>query len=153
MLFQKLEKTNFWSIFIGKCLYRYTFNAIKHTILKIPQVFLIETCHTIGLALLAYVILPELDVVKGAMLANCMCFIPGLLRLLCRGPKESKKYLKMIVDITAIAAQVTGFIAWPLVENESKLSLWLIPVASIFISASWWENYVSKNSPLGEFPN
>ena len=35
--------------------------------------------HIVGLALLFFVVLPELDVVKGAMLTNCLCFIPAVL--------------------------------------------------------------------------
>ena len=35
--------------------------------------------HIIGLTLLFFVVLPELDVVKGAMLTNCVCFIPSVL--------------------------------------------------------------------------
>lgn len=42
-------------------------------------VFIAETCHTIGLALLVYSVLPDLDVVKGAMLTNCVCFIPAVM--------------------------------------------------------------------------
>lgn len=42
-------------------------------------VFTAETLHTIGLAMLVFVILPDLDVVKGAMLTNCMCIIPAIL--------------------------------------------------------------------------
>lgn len=121
--------------------------AFSHFLL----VFIIETLQTIGLAILFYVVLPDLDVVKGAMLTNCMCFFPAVLRLLSRSQKESKRFVKMIVDLVAIAAQVTGFVVWPLLEG--KPSLWLIPVASILISLGWWENYVSKFSPWGESRN
>jgi chitin synthase len=38
-----------------------------------------ETLRTIGTGLLVFMILPELDVVKGAMLTNCLCIIPGLI--------------------------------------------------------------------------
>ena len=38
-----------------------------------------ESMHIVGLALLFFVVLPELDVVKGAMLTNCLCFIPAVL--------------------------------------------------------------------------
>ena len=38
-----------------------------------------ETMHIIGLALMFFVVLPELDVVKGAMLTNSVCFIPSVL--------------------------------------------------------------------------
>jgi chitin synthase len=42
-------------------------------------VFVMESFHVIGLAMLFLAILPELDVVKGVMLTNCVCFVPGLL--------------------------------------------------------------------------
>lgn len=42
-------------------------------------VWLAETMHTIGLALLIYSVLPAMDVVKGAMLTNCVCFVPGVM--------------------------------------------------------------------------
>lgn len=83
------------------------------------------------------------------MLTNCMCLIPGLFGMLSRSQKESKRFIKVIVDLFAIAAQITGFVAWPLVGGDP--SLWLIPLASILISLGWWENYVSKNSPWGTF--
>ena len=35
-----------------------------------------------GMALLAFVVLPELDVVKGAMLTNCLAFIPSVFGML-----------------------------------------------------------------------
>lgn len=42
-------------------------------------VFLFETFHVVGLCLLAFKILPELDVIQGAMLTNCLCFVPSIL--------------------------------------------------------------------------
>lgn len=41
-------------------------------------VMIMETFHVLGLALMFLAVLPELDVVKGAMLTNCVCFVPGL---------------------------------------------------------------------------
>jgi len=43
-----------------------------------------ETLHMIGVGILAYAIFPELDVVKAAMLTNCVCIIPGILGELSR---------------------------------------------------------------------
>ena len=42
-------------------------------------VWVFESMHVIGLALLVFVVLPELDVVKGAMLTNSLAFIPAVL--------------------------------------------------------------------------
>lgn len=52
---------------------------------KKPQLFdfvfvlVMETLHVFGLVMLVYVVLPNLDVIKGAMLTNCLCFVPALL--------------------------------------------------------------------------
>lgn len=42
-------------------------------------VFLAETLYVVGLCLLAFKILPELDVIQGVMLTNCLCFVPSIL--------------------------------------------------------------------------
>lgn len=110
-------------------------------------VTLMETLHTIGVALLMFVVLPELDAVKGAMLTNCVCFVPGFLGLMSRTNKEGHRAMKSLVDIAAIAAQVTGFVVWPLLEN--RLELWVIPIAAFCTSCAWWENFVSIQSPFG----
>lgn len=119
---------------------------------KLPQkshflfVFLMETFHAVGLVLLVFIVLPELDSVKGAMLTNCLCVVPGILGLLSRTSKEGKRAAKVLVDLAAIAAQVTGFVVWPLLEDRPVL--WMIPVSALMISCGWWENYVSSQSPF-----
>ena len=40
-------------------------------------VLFFEALHTIGLSLFVFVALPELDVVKGAMITNCVAFLPS----------------------------------------------------------------------------
>lgn len=42
-------------------------------------VFVIETFYVIGMSLLAFVVLPELDALQGAMVMNCLCLVPGVL--------------------------------------------------------------------------
>lgn len=66
--------------------------------------------------------------------------------LLSRNHKESQRFLKVIIDLIAIAAQATGFVVWPIVEK--KPDLWTIPLTIFLISLGWWENYISKHSPL-----
>lgn len=100
------------------------------------------------MGLLFFKVLPELDVVKGAMITNCLCIVPAILGLLSRSSRDSKRFMKVIVDIAAIVAQVTGFIVWPLIEN--KPVIWLIPISALCISLGWWENYVSRRSPIGK---
>ena len=54
-------------------------NVTKPTLLQFLVVFTAETLRTIGTGFLVFMILPNLDVVKGAMVTNCLCFVPGLL--------------------------------------------------------------------------
>lgn len=42
-------------------------------------VTIMESLYTVGVAMLIFIILPELDVIKGAMLTNCVCFVPAVL--------------------------------------------------------------------------
>lgn len=99
---------------------------------------------TFGTALLVFVVLPNLDAIQGAMLTNCLCVIPGIMGLMSRTSKEDKRFIKMLIDLVAVAAQVTGFVIWPLLENRREL--WLIPIACLMISCGWWENYVNSQS-------
>ncbi|OQR71563.1 hypothetical protein BIW11_10914, partial [Tropilaelaps mercedesae] len=47
----------------------------------ISLTLVMEGLHASGCALMTFGILPELNVVRGAMLANCVFFVPALLRL------------------------------------------------------------------------
>jgi hypothetical protein len=57
-------------------------------------------------------------------------------------------YVTLAINSLALAAQVTGFVVWPLLEVQDKPQLWILPVAITFISCGWWENYyvAGKNS-------
>lgn len=132
-----------------------------------------------------FIVLPELDSVKAAMVTNCLCCIPGkrtrfqicqkritkitrakaknskrvgstyldfnlfagILGLLSRSSKEGRRAIKVIIDLLAISAQITGFVVWPLLEKRPIL--WMVPIAAIMTSCAWWENYVCINSPIG----
>ncbi|XP_046803682.1 chitin synthase chs-2 isoform X2 [Lucilia cuprina] len=117
---------------------------------KVPKtghflfMFIMESLNTFGTALLMFVVLPQLDAIQGAMLTNCLCVIPGILGLMSRTSKEGKRFAKMLIDLVAVAAQVTGFVIWPLLENRKEL--WVIPVACLMVSCGWWENYVTSQS-------
>lgn len=112
-------------------------------------VFVMETFHVVGLALMFMAVLPDLDVVKGAMLTNCVCFVPGVLGLLSRNKKKDEsRFVLVLIDIAALVAQGTSFVLWPLLDS-SRFSLWLIPPSLFLVSCGWWENYVSTQSPIG----
>ncbi|XP_041976405.1 chitin synthase chs-2-like [Aricia agestis] len=100
----------------------------------------IESLQTIGMATLLLVILPELDVVKSAMLINAMCILPGILNAFTRDPHNNRYSLIIIFDVLAVSAQFTAFVVWPLLDGIP--ALWAIPLASVLISLSWWENFI-----------
>lgn len=58
-------------------------------------VWFFESAHVIGMGLMAFVILPELDVIKALMLTNTICFVPAMLskqRLICLGAPENLSF-------------------------------------------------------------
>lgn len=126
------------------------------------SILITESLPAIGSSLLVFNILPEMDVIKGAMLTNAMCFVPGIF-LIVKNLRSWKKgyFYRTALDVFAVAAQTTAFVAWPLVED--KAVLWLIPLSVVLISFGWWENFLPENSPIefwrklakskAEFPN
>ena len=68
------------------------------------------------------------------------------LGMLSRGQKESKRFIKSMVDLVAISVQITGLVAWSLVEQQNDLYTLLLTV--ILLSMGWWENYISQQSSL-----
>lgn len=67
--------------------------------------------------------------------------------LLSRTAKEGRRAIKVLIDLAAISAQITGFVVWPLLENRPIL--WTIPIAAVMTSCAWWENYVCIHSSIG----
>ena len=55
------------------------FKSIRRcTIGDFILILFFETCHVVGMALFIFVALPQLDVVKGAMITNCVAFLPAV---------------------------------------------------------------------------
>ncbi|XP_076251773.1 chitin synthase chs-2-like [Rhynchophorus ferrugineus] len=110
-----------------------------------------ESFPAIGSSLLIFNILPEMDVIRGAMLTNALCFFPALEFTLRHINKLYNKdnWFLLTLDVFALLAQISGFIAWPIIEENQVL--WLIPVASAMISFGWWENFIFEDTPVKLF--
>jgi chitin synthase len=80
-------------------------NALKPSVLEISAVALAETLRTIGTGLLIFVVLPVIDVVKGAMLTNCLCFVPGLLGKTDLSRSQYKRHTIMTVSCAVYRAR------------------------------------------------
>lgn len=51
-------------------------------------VFIMETLHVIGLAVLAFLALPQLDSAHAVVLTNCLALMPSILLLMARNKKD-----------------------------------------------------------------
>ncbi|XP_063708773.1 chitin synthase chs-2-like [Culicoides brevitarsis] len=122
-------------------------NNRKPTYGEIAIVAACEILSVTGLAMFVFLILPELDVIKGVMLMNCVCFLPSVFSIISRPFKNWTFPFIIAMDLLALLGQLTGLIAWP-AQNSRNLVLWFTPLALILISLGWWENYLSEKSPL-----
>lgn len=71
--------------------------------------------------------------------------------MLSRSADEPKRTIKYVLDIGSIAVQLIGFFIWPLTITSTR-NIWFIPLSLFFISFHWWENFVTKCSPLSKLP-
>lgn len=145
-----------WSTFLAlsapealcfvRSLHRTLFKNVKRpTFPQFVVVLFVESLHSIGVGILVFRVFPDLDAVTAAQLTNAMCFVPAVLSLISRRPNKMALIL-VIIDIAAIAAQSSGFWAYPMfMPNLQKHSI-AIPVSMTLISLAWWQNFVHKDS-------
>nr|AHY28560.1 chitin synthase II [Anthonomus grandis] len=117
------------------------------TLTEFLSLLVTECLPAIGSSLLIFCVLPELDVVKGAMLTNAMCVIPALMLVFTKIGTKKISIVTEIADILALLAQLSAMLAWPLINHDEPI-LWLIPICAILISFGWWENFVPLSSPI-----
>jgi chitin synthase len=55
-----------------------------------------ETLYVIGMCLFVFAVLPEVDVIQGVMLTNCLCLIPAVLGNIFSPPSN---YLNLILSV------------------------------------------------------
>ena len=89
------------------------------------------------------------------MITNCVCLVPGILKLLSRERKESGSIFITFMDILAIGAQLSGLFLWAgfkysnTISNAEIVTITMLPVALLLTSMGWWENYADSTSPFG----
>ncbi|CAO4368072.1 unnamed protein product [Caenorhabditis nigoni] len=129
-----------------RSMHRTMFRNVKRpTFIQFVFVLIVETLHSIGVGILVFRIFPDLDAVTAVQLTNAMCFVPAILSLISRKPSKLSLVL-VIIDIAAIAAQSSGFWAYPMfMPNLQKHSI-AIPVSLTLISLAWWQNFVHRDS-------
>ncbi|XP_068142349.1 LOW QUALITY PROTEIN: chitin synthase chs-2 [Drosophila tropicalis] len=120
----------------------------RPTGLEMTLVTLFELLHVAGLALLTFIVLPQLDMTRGAMLGCCVSFIPGILNLLT-GTRLQWKSMDMLgygISILAMLSQGSVFLIWPSMSEQLELQLLVIPL--LLVSFRWWENYANTHDAI-----
>ncbi|TRY79649.1 hypothetical protein TCAL_06588 [Tigriopus californicus] len=109
-------------------------------------VLVMEVLHVIGVSMLVFLALPQLDSTHALALTNCLAVIPGIMLILSREPKRPKvvdnqneneneeneenenggngqgnqsvkmPWVKVGVDALAILAQLSGALTWPILQ-------------------------------------
>ncbi|XP_002048317.3 chitin synthase chs-2 [Drosophila virilis] len=116
--------------------------------LEVTLVTLFELLHVVGLALLTFTVLPQLDVTRAAMLGCCVCFVPALLNLLT-GTRLHWKSSHMFVYGTSILAMISQgsvFLIWPAMSTQLEVQLLAIPL--LLVSFRWWENFANTHEAI-----
>jgi hypothetical protein len=67
-----------------------------------------------------------------------------------KGRPGAAYYVRHTINGLAVAAQVTGFLVWPIVNYEDLSHPVLHPIALLFISCGWWENYIAASKRPGK---
>eukprot|EP00095_Tigriopus_kingsejongensis_P009688 maker-scaffold84_size396325-snap-gene-2.41 protein:Tk09688 transcript:maker-scaffold84_size396325-snap-gene-2.41-mRNA-1 annotation:"hypothetical protein DAPPUDRAFT_318323" len=123
---------------------------VRPSFLDFLFVMVMETMHVIGMAILVFLALPQIDTTHALALTNCLAVVPGILLIMSRNPaKESMLWLKLTVDALAILAQLSGALTWPILQwtkasNAADMKYaWAVPLGIILTSMGWWECFVS----------
>ena len=116
----------------------------------------------VGIAILTFLALPQLDTAHALALTNCLAIVPGLLNLMTRrsGLKDGNNKIiaglaisaLIVIDVIAILAQLSGILVWPLLQwidsdygTEAHVQYpWAIPLGLMMASFGWWECYVDN---------
>ena len=116
-------------------------------------VLLFETLHTVGVAMLFYVVLPNLDTPRALLITNGVVAIPGILAVF----RPKRGIVFRVLDVLAALFQVGGLIVWPVMNiswTDDKTDpnvwyleqAWALPIGLLLTSFGWWESFVDEHS-------
>ena len=113
-------------------------------------VFAFETIHTVGVAILFYAVLPQLDSLRAMLLTNGVLIFPACLAPFRPSikPSSSRKYVMLGLDILALLFQICGLIVWPVLNSHWRVwkmdQSWALPIGLLMTSFGWWESFVDE---------
>ena len=130
-----------------------------------------ESLHTVGMCLLIFRILPDVDQFTGIALISAVAFLPALLRLVsCRdvildlSPEVSMRgrlscsltlrrfcgskfgrVARNVLDVVNVAVQLSvlpAVVVWDFLDNRDWVTVATVTTAFVLVSFGWWENFV-----------
>ncbi|KAK3611792.1 hypothetical protein CHS0354_014144 [Potamilus streckersoni] len=127
----------------------------------IVLVIIVETLHSLGLCMLAFVVLPRLDPFACVIICFQVAALPGLLGTVSRPTHMSRTgilrallIIGVLLQITAIALTCSYYVLEEK-KNLSYLHTVFLVLSPILVSLCWWENYLNiegeKDSLFGKF--
>ncbi|KAL4235307.1 chitin synthase I [Mactra antiquata] len=131
----------------------------KLNVLKIvndySQLMIIEMLHAIGILSLVFIVLPSLSTLSKLIVMSFLPIIPALLsfiRTLCHTRGECKWRMATCVFHFVIVSIQFGCIVWVYSSDilgtpAVSTSIWMAPLAVVFISLNWWENFLEIKLP------
>ncbi|KAH3754146.1 chitin synthase chs-2-like [Dreissena polymorpha] len=144
---------------IISCLRRLIFKKIKPIEIK-PLVLMLvtETAHSVGLSIFLFGLLPNLDPISGFAFCMSAALIPAILNLVYPENSQNKsenskcKHMRRVVSLVAMISSVLSISFWAVYvhrmegawQKDSTGLLILFIFAPIFVSITWWENFVPK---------
>ncbi|KAH3703114.1 hypothetical protein DPMN_078143 [Dreissena polymorpha] len=117
-----------------------------------------ETIHSLGLCALVFIILPDMDIVRGILLLNGVAVLPSILYPVtasepstskggCQGCFGRRGFFSLsvfaaIVQLAFIPLVILfdNFVAGSRIDSQLH-TIVIFVVAMIFVSFSWWENF------------
>ena len=82
--------------------------------------FVFETLHVVGTAILFFLALPGMDSIRAIMATNAFALIPGILKFFMK-PSHEKigKVPHQVVTAIAIVIQLIALIIWPAANDKA----------------------------------
>merc|ERR1711892_234093 len=144
----------------GRSLRKFLFKFTKlPSFLDFMFVLFMELCQTVGLAVLCYLVLPEMDSVSAIILTSSLALVPSLLLMLSRFQEDNDRtsrisWLKLLIDIPVVVIQLSGAVLWPLIQYMGWGTAlfpnhpypWAVPVGVVLTSCGWWETFTEEDS-------
>ncbi|KAK3599019.1 hypothetical protein CHS0354_012497 [Potamilus streckersoni] len=131
--------SNGWQLLLGREEWKSSWTGFLRIMIQ-------ETIHSIGLCMMAFILLPSIDPVAGILVCFNVATIPGFLVIYQRSSDKDSLHsipLFIIAAILQLAAIVFTCVYYVLeAKTETRyLQIITICLSPSFISIHWWENY------------